>query len=128
MSGHIKQIKKLTVPAGGTATFTLAHNADLERLTVWALSGYRVLTNMNFQVKINGADYNTVAPVTIVATNAADVVYRSGGAFAENDIIPNIPASLRDEVDPFDFTVVCSNTGGVAETVTIVACGIHHQG
>jgi hypothetical protein len=127
MAGQWQQIKKLTVPAGGTATFTLTQNAALERLTVWALSGYRTLTNMNFQVKVNGADYNTVAPVTITSDIASDVIYRSGGAFAENDLIPYIPAGIKDEVDSFDFTVVCTNAGGVAETVTIIACGIHHQ-
>jgi len=81
---------------------------------------------MSFQTQINGQNYN--APLTIVALEALDILYRSGGAFSENDLIPFIHSSQRDVLDPFDVSVLITNNSGNDEDVTMFAVGVQHQG
>lgn len=126
MGAMWQHAERLTIAAAGTATFTVPRNCPLDRLTIWAVSGTRQLTNMDFQAQINGENYNPV--VTITAAEALDVIYRSGGASSENDLIPYIPANQRTTLDPFDITILVTNNGGAAESVTMFAVGIQHQG
>ena len=129
--GHIWQdAVRFEIAAAGTATFTVAPPFPCERLTIWATSAGRAIS-MTFQPQMNGANYG--AATAVAAAVAADVVYRSGGATAENDLIP-VPtrAQLRGEgggtvLDPLTFTVAITNDDGVNEgIVTIYAIGVIH--
>lgn len=127
MAAAWQSFQKLTVPAAGTQTFTINTQAPVERLTIWAVSSNRVLTNMTFQVQVNGVNYNTAVNVT--AAVAADVVYRSGGASADDDILPVVHArQVAAGIDPFVLSVLVSNAGGAPESVTLMAVGLQHQG
>lgn len=126
MTAMWQRSEKITVPGGGgTAVFTVPQNCPLERMTIWAVSGSRVVT-MTFQTRINGNNYNTLKTVTALA--ACDVIYRSGGAATENDLIPYVSAADRLVFDPFDVSVLITNNAGSAETVTMFAVGVQHQG
>jgi len=119
-----QQAKKFTVAgAGGTAVFAMHRSAALERLTIWAISNQRVIANMTFQVRINRNNYN--AATNVVGAPAADVVYRSGGAVSEDDMIPFVPpqAQLDLSLDPFDFDVLITNNDATAADITMYAVG-----
>lgn len=124
MASSWQDIKRLTVPHGGTATFTLPHQAPLERLTIWAISGPRTITNMSFQPKINGANYG--AAVTVVGAVAAKIVLSSGGATSENNLIPYTRPDIGSTADPFTMTVVVSNAGANDEDITLMAVALQH--
>lgn len=126
MGAFWQQAEKITVPAVGTATFSLKRNSPLERLTIWAISDRRVIANLSLQVQVNGQAYNP--PIVIVGVRAADVIYRSGGAVAENDMIPYVPAGRTPAVDPFVFDVVLTNADAVEVAITMFAIGVYHQG
>lgn len=126
MGAMWQHAEQFTIAAAGTATFTVPRNCPLDRLTIWAVSGNRVLASMNFQTQINGKNYNPV--VTITAAEALDVIYRSGGASSENDLIPFVPANQRTQLDPFDITVLITNNDEADASVTMFAVGIQHQG
>lgn len=125
MTAMWQQQQRITVPGGGTARFSLKPNAPLERLTIWAVSGTRDLVNMTFQPQINETNYGS--STAVLAQPAADVVYRSGGANFENDLIPFVSRSMPS-IDPFNFSVLITNADATAADVTIFANGLHHQG
>lgn len=119
--------KKFTIANGATDTFTLPRSLPLDRLTIWAITDARTVT-MTFQTRINGNAYN--AAVTVTARAAADVVYRSGGAVSENDLIPFLPHPNRvptATADPFTIDVLITNNSGADAQVTMFAVAILHQ-
>lgn len=126
MGAYWQTARKFTVAPGATMTFHFPQERPLERLTVWANSGLRIVGNVTFQARINGAAYNP--SVTIVGARAADVVYRSGGAATENDMIPFIPFNQIDSLDPFDFTIDITNNDVTSVDITMMAVAIHHTG
>lgn len=126
MSGFWQQAERISVPGAGTAVFTVKRNSPLERFTIWAVSGGRVLVNMTFQARINGLTYNPA--VNIAAAAAADVIYRSGGGVSENDMIPYVEPRNIDTLDPFVVDVLMTNADATAALVTIFAVGCTHQG
>ncbi len=123
-----QQIEKITVANGGTATFTLAHNAPLERLTIWANSNGRTMANVSFQPQINGNSFG--APTPLVGVVAADLIYTSGGAATENALIPYVHPRLRklQTSDPFVISVLITNAGASPIQVTMMALGVEHNG
>lgn len=122
-----QQSQVFAIGPSSTATFTLQRNAPLERCTIWANSGRRPLVNASFQVQINGTNYG--APVAVAGAPAADVIYRSGGAATEDDLIPYVsPAAAAEAgVDPFEVSVVITNNDAAAAVrVTVHAVGLTH--
>lgn len=120
--------KKITVTDAAPVDVVFPMSAPVERLTVWANSGARDLTSVDFQPRVNGSDYGSA--VSVAAAPAADVVYRSGGAAAEDDIIPYVsPSDEAAGVDPFVFSIrVTNNTPASSVDVTLHFAGIWHQG
>jgi len=116
-----QQEERITVPGSGTARFTLAFPALVDNLTIWAVSGSRTIANLSFQVQINAVNYN--AATTVVAAVAADVIYRSGGASTENDLIPLRPSGRALTLDPFTFSVLITNADVADAVVTLYAVG-----
>ena len=113
----------VTVTAGATVTTVVPVDQVLERLTLWANSGRRVLVNASCQLSINGQNYNPAVPV--VARAAADVLYSSGGATSENNLLPYV--SLGDaarSIDPFEVAVAITNNDAVDITVSLSAIGV----
>lgn len=120
-----QQAQTFTIAAGQTATFTLRQNQPLERLTIWASSGGRVLADVTFQPRVNDVVYG--AATHVVAASVGEVIYRSGGATTENDIIPYIPPH-DTTTSRLTFDVLVTNAGGAAVTVSLIAAAIAHQG
>lgn len=117
-----QQERKLTVPGSGTARFVLDRQAVLDRVTIWVVSGARTVANLSFQVQINRRNFNSA--VTVVGAVAADVIFQSGGAATENDLIPFRPAARRDALDDFEFSVLATNADAAAVEVTFYATGL----
>lgn len=125
--GFWQRIEKINVPNGTPKRFTLRYQSPLERLTIWAISGPRVLVNVTFQPQLNSINF---APATIIAgAQAADIIYSSGGASAENAIIPFVhPDKAPGTYDPFLFEVLITNGDATAIDVTMIATAIEHNG
>lgn len=127
MGAMWQQQKKITVAGTNTATFTLNFNTPLERLTIWVSSGDRSIVNLSFQNQINGV--NLGAAVTVVGAKAAKVIFSSGGAAAEDNMIPWVdPTKTPDVFDRFVFSVLITNADAAPAVVTVLAVGIQHQG
>lgn len=125
--GYWSQSEKITVPNGGTATFTLKYSSPLERLTIWAVSGNRTLTNMTVQPQLNGVNFG--GPTNIVGAVAADLVLSNGGSSRENVLFPTVPAAkVPGTLDGFTLTVLLSNAGASPESITMIASAIEHNG
>ena len=126
--GYWQQVEKLTIANGTSQTFTLKYSSPLERLTIWAISGQRVLANVSFQPQLNGINFG--GATVIVGTKAADIIYSSGGAANENAILPAPPRQKVVEAafDAFTFAVVIANAGGASIDVTMMATAIEHNG
>lgn len=114
-----QQTKQITVPGSGTATFSLARGTVLDRLTIWAVSNKRVITNLSFQPQVNGNNFGSAVAVT--GTAAFHVVYASGGTNNDRQIPFKPPALGVGELDPFDFTVLITNADASPAIITIYA-------
>jgi hypothetical protein len=122
-----QQQEKIDVPGSGSATFTLKSNAPLERLTIWAVSGDRVLVSMTFQPQINGENFGSAS--SVVGAKAADVIYASGGAAAEDLMVPFVhPDKVPRDLDRFVFSVKITNNDATTASVTMLAAAVAHQG
>jgi hypothetical protein len=120
---YFQQAQKISVPGAGSATFTLRIQAPIDRLTIWAVSGTRTITNMSFQAQINGRNFRAAVP--IAAAVAAHLIYQSGGGTVDNLLIPfNAHNAATGTPDPFVFTIAISNAHGSAEEVTLYASGL----
>lgn len=118
MTSHWQREEEFTIDAGDSARFELYNNNAIERLTVWAVSANAELEDIVFQPEINRVSFG--APTNVVDAVAADLIYNSGGSAHENAIIPKT-AKLK-------FSVLITNNGATAATVTLIACGNQHTG
>ena len=128
MQGHgWQKVQKISVPAGGTAVVSLPPNRPvLERLTIWASSGMRTLSNMTFQARANTKNYG--ASVNVTGARAADVVMDSGAngrLFAVGKGSLTAPLTAGDALE---YDILLSNAGGSAEEVTLYFVGIGRDG
>jgi|OM-RGC.v1.027940712 hypothetical protein len=117
-----RQAERITVPDGGSATFTLAPSRPLvlNKLTIWATTGQRVLTgDMTFQARINGKSLGSLVTVASGVT-VNDVIYVQGGDESDN----LIPQSSGAPVDPFVFDILISNAAGTDMDVSIYAAAV----
>jgi hypothetical protein len=124
MQGHGWQaVKRVTVPHGGNIAVALPPSRPvLDKLTIWASSGARPLTNMTFQTRVNGK--NLGGSVSIVGAVAADVVFAMAGAsfdqvlvpYSKNDVSLN---AAQPALDPLEMDVLVSNAGASDADVTI---------
>lgn len=131
--------KKVTVPHGGSIAVPLPGGRPLlERLTIWASSGSRVIVNVSCQPRINGKNYG--AAVAFVGVKAADPIMDAtavgrvlpvgkgsmplGAAAAVGASVPSIDTSA----DPFDFDVNLTNTDAVDADITLYFAGVGRDG
>ena len=120
-----RQAQKLTVPAGGSATFTLADSRPmtLSHFTVWALTGSRVLSgNLTVQAMLNGTN---LTPALIAPSGAAfnNRVF-SPTVFSGNDYsLLLFPASVGG-LDPVTLSFEFSNAGASDLDVSVYATGL----
>lgn len=124
MGRAFRQIEQVVAAQNGNATFTLRNiPLALNGLTIWAVSGGKVITDLTFQPQINGIDFG--GSVQVAAGVAANVVY-SGGV--DEDILPEDAGNGAAGIDPFVFTVDVLDAGNDANastrTVTIYAVGL----
>jgi len=124
-----KHYEKVTVPAGGDATFVIptASRPHLEKLTIFALSGARVVGALTFQPQINGEDFGVF--VVSGAGALAEVVFQSiVGTVSESLVLPTVPVgpyhSDGSALDPLVFSVLVSNAGAAPYTITMAAAAI----
>ena len=118
MSEHgVQQVSQVTVAAAGSTVVTFANRELVEKLTVWASSGARTLSNMTFQPQINGVALGASSNVS--AAVAALSIYT-----AANLIWP-VDSSRGD---PMIFSVLVSNAGAGSETVTLIFAGVGRDG
>ena len=129
-----QQAKTFTLAPAGTGVFALNPRSPLERLTIWAVSGSRVVS-FTLQPRVNAQAQG--AATVIAAAVAHDVVYRSGGASAEDDILPFVsPTDLAPGatgaapklLDSFTFDILITNNGGTAASITLLAVACEHVG
>ena len=110
--------EQITVSGSSTARFSFQPQAVLDNLTIWAVSNTRTIANLTFQPQINNANFGS--SVAIVGAVAKTVVYSSGGASAENNLLPFRPATSLT-IDPFTFSVLITNADASPATVTLYA-------
>lgn len=124
--GYWQSAKQVTVPNGQSVSVVMPASDIRNRMTVWAISGARPLTNMTFQPQINGQNYGSSS--TVSSAVAAKVIFSSGGAASENNLLPFTPpnavAQLSANLDPFAFSVLVTNNGSVPEIVTLYAVAL----
>lgn len=114
---------RVSVPAAGTAAVMLPLGRPLlERLTVWASSGARTLTNMTCQPRINQKNFGS--STAFVAARAADPIF---DATATGRVLP-VGVTVLSVADPFVFDVLLTNAGGADESVTLYFAAIGRDG
>jgi hypothetical protein len=131
MSEHGWQWQKKVAVTNGTPVAVALPGGRplLEKLTIWASSGARTLTNMSCQPRINGKNFG--AAVAFVAAKAADPIFDSN---AVGRILPvskgGAPAdSTGAPVDPFDFEVLLTNAApATTEEVTLYFAAVGRDG
>lgn len=134
MSEHGWQsAQRLTVAAAGTGIASLPTGRPvLEKLTVWAVSGNRVLANVSFQPRVNGVALGSA--VNVVAAAAATLVYEpaSGQRLIPTQkgtlAAPSTGPSGAVNADAFQFDVLVSNAGASSIDVTVYFVGVGRDG
>lgn len=132
MQGHGWQaIKRVTVPHGGNIAVALPPSRPvLDKLTIWASSGARSVTNMTFQPRVNGKSLG--GSTNIAGAVAADVIFAMHGAsfdqvllgYSKLDVSPNAP---QPGLDALEMDVLVSNAGAGDEDVTVYFVGIGRE-
>ena len=123
MGRAFRQVERVIATSGSTGTFTLRNlPLALNGLTIWAVSGGRVLTDLTLQPQVNGVNFG--GSVNFTAAVAAGVIY-SGGV--DEDILPRNEVNATTGLDPFVFTVLVTDAGAGlvgTRTVTLYAVGL----
>lgn len=120
--------KKVAVTNGTPEVVSLPIGRPLlEKLTIWASSGARTLTNMSCQPRLNGVNFG--AATNIAGAPAATLVFDSE---AEGHIMPHGLGTMDapdTRADPFDFDVLVTNTAvGTTESITLYFAAVGRDG
>jgi len=125
MYGWQKKVK-VTVPATGNIDVPLPGGRPvLEKLTVWATGGERILTGLTFQAKVNAVNFGSAVAHAGPGKLAAPV-FQSGDGAVDALLLPTGFASQADG-DPWNFVINVASAGAEQE-VTMYFAGIGHPG
>lgn len=112
---YFQDSKKIVIPGGQTATYTLPVTAPLDNLTVWVV-GVQPTNGITAQPKLNGTNLggSTVFPNT---ARIAGTVFLANDPAVGRRIIP-----MNKSPDVHEFKVTVDFTAGAAaEEVTVYA-------
>jgi hypothetical protein len=126
MTSHAYQQEvQVTVPATGSVDVPIQYNSVLEKLTVWAASGPRVVTGLSVQARLNGVNVGAAVPITGVA--AATLVFQAAGGAQDGFLLP-VGKLVSQGVDPFVFDLSITSTHTAAQQLTLYVAAIAHPG
>jgi hypothetical protein len=118
---------KVTVPATGNIDVPLPDGRPtLEKCTIWATGGARLLEGLTFQAKLNGINFGSSVAHVGPARFSSDV-FRSGDGAADAFILPTGIDDINIG-DPWDFVMNITSTLGSDQEVTLYFVGIGHAG